>query len=650
MNRPKILVVEDEAIVARDIQQQLASLGYDPVGHATRGEDAIAQTLALKPDLVLMDIQLAGSMDGISAAQALREQTLVPVVFLTAFASDDTLARAKEVQPYGYILKPFSERELRTVLEMALYKCGSEAKLREAALHTQAILNNMVDGVITVDEDGVMESVNLAARTIFGYPLDEMLGYNVAVLTPQPRRAPHEMGVIREVLGQRKDGTVFPMTLSLSRVQREGRAIFIACVRDITQQSSLAEELDRHRNHLEALVAVRTSELIEARLQAEAANQAKSSFVAHMSHEIRTPMNAILGFTHLLQQAPCTPQQLAGLGKIERVGQHMMAVINDVLDYTKVVADRLVLENTDFHLPTLLADVVSLVGPAAAEKGLQIDLQTCDVAPWLCGDPTRLRQALLNYVANAVKFTDMGSVSIGVTCLEDATDDALLLRFEVVDTGIGIAADRLERLFKPFEQANASTTRQYGGSGLGLAITARLARLMGGEAGLHSVPCQGSTFWFTAHLQRGKPVDGADAAPQSTHANAAAVLRQRHHQARILVVDDDMFNREVASELLQSVGLAVALATDGFDAVSQAQLHAFDAVLMDVQMPILNGLEATQRIRQLPGREATPILALTANAFAQDRQACLDAGMNDFVVKPINPQQLYATLLKWLTP
>ncbi|MEY4736623.1 MAG: hypothetical protein RL302_942, partial [Pseudomonadota bacterium] len=291
MNRPKILVVEDETIVARDIQQQLAILGYDPVGHATRGEDAIAQSLALKPDLVLMDIQLAGSMDGISAAQALREQTLVPVVFLTAFASDDTLARAKEVQPYGYILKPFSERELRTVLEMALYKCGAEAKLREAALHTQAILNNMVDGVITVDEDGVMESVNLAARTIFGYPLDEMLGYNVAVLTPQPRRAPHEMGVIREVLGQRKDGTVFPMTLSLSRVQREGRAIFIACVRDITQQSSLAEELDRHRNHLEALVAVRTSELIEARLQAEAANQAKSSFVAHMSHEIRTPMN-----------------------------------------------------------------------------------------------------------------------------------------------------------------------------------------------------------------------------------------------------------------------------------------------------------------------------------------------------------------------
>nr|WP_315489244.1 response regulator [uncultured Rhodoferax sp.] len=664
MTQARILVVEDEAIVARDIASQLELLGYQVVGRAVRGEDAVARALALRPDLVLMDIQLAGDMDGISAAQVLREQAMIPVVFLTAFASDETLERAKRVEPYGYILKPFSERELRTVLEMALYKCEAEAKLREAAAHTQAILNNMVDGVITINEFGVMESVNQAACAIFGYRLKEMLGQNVSLLMPDPDRAQHDgyighyratgearmIGIVREVSGCRKDGSTFPMTLSLSRMQREGRNTFIGCVRDISQQRNLAEELDRHRNHLEALITVRTTELTEARRQADAANQAKSSFVAHMSHEIRTPMNAILGFTHLLQKTNCTQQQMEGLAKIERAGQHMMSVINDVLDYTKVVADRLVLEKTDFHLPTLLTDVISLVGTTAREKGLELHLQPCSVTPWLRGDPTRLRQALLNYVANAVKFTEMGSVDISVSCVEEsAQDNSLVLRFEVRDTGIGIAADRLERLFKPFEQANASTTRQYGGSGLGLAITARLAQLMDGDAGLQSEASVGSTFWFTARLERGNPVQGGGSVPAVAQANAEEILRQHYHHAHILVVDDDMFNREVALELLQSAGLGVSLATDGFDAVAQARNQHFDAVLMDVQMPIMNGLDATQRIRLLAGWETTPILALTANAFAQDRLDCLEAGMNDFVVKPINPQQLYATVLHWLS-
>jgi PAS domain S-box-containing protein len=664
MKQARILVVEDEAIVARDIASQLAMLGYLVVGRATRGADAVAQALALRPDLVLMDIQLIGDMDGISAAQVLREQAMIPVVFLTAFASDETLERAKRVQPYGYILKPFSERELRTVLEMALYKCDAEAKLHAAAAHTQAILNNMVDGVITIDEFGVMESVNQAACAIFGYRLKEMLGQNVSLLMPEPDHGQHDgylnryrttgearlIGLTREVLGRRKDGSTFPMTLSISRMQRDGRNTFIGCVRDISQQSNLAEELDRHRNHLEALIAVRTTELTEARRQADAANQAKSIFVAHMSHEIRTPMNAILGFTHLLQKTDCTQQQRDGLAKIERAGQHMMAVINDVLDYTKVVADRLVLEKTDFHLPTLLADVISLVGTTARDKGLEIHLQPCSVTPWLRGDPTRLRQALLNYVANAVKFTEIGSVDIGVTCVEESPQsDSLLLRFEVRDTGIGIASDRLERLFKPFEQANASTTRQYGGSGLGLAITGRLAKLMDGDAGLQSEAAVGSTFWFTARLERGNPVESGASASSVAQAKAEDILRQHYHHMRVLVVDDDMFNREIALELLQSAGLRGTLATDGFDAVAQASTQHFDVVLMDVQMPIMNGLDATRRIRLLPGWETTPILALTANAFAQDRQDCLESGMNDFVAKPIDPPQLYATVLHWLS-
>jgi CheY-like chemotaxis protein len=220
-----------------------------------------------------------------------------------------------------------------------------------------------------------------------------------------------------------------------------------------------------------------------------------------------------------------------------------------------------------------------------------------------------------------------------------------MVRFEVIDTGIGIANEKLEQLFKPFEQANASTTRQYGGTGLGLAITSRLAHLMGGDAGLHSEPCVGSTFWFTASLLRGR---APELSATQTVEELGQLLRQQHLGARVLLVDDDSFNREVGMEILQAVGLCVDTAVDGFDAVCQAQATMYDLVFMDVQMPVVNGLEATQRLRALPGWSEVPILALTANAFAQDRQTCMNAGMNDLLVKPINPKNLYAAVLTWL--
>lgn len=664
MNQARILVVEDEAVVARDIALQLTMLGYAPVGHATRGEQAIALALELHPDLVLMDIQLGGAMDGIAAAEIVREKTMIPVVFLTAYASDDTLERAKKVHPYGYVLKPFSERELRTVLEMALYKCTAERQLQEAALHTQAILNNVADGVITINDQGVMETVNQAACAIFGYRLTEMLGKNVSMLMPQPDQDRHDgylahyrdtgearvIGMARDVLGQRKDGSPFPMTLSLSRTQRAGRNIFIGSIRDNTQQQHYLQELDRHRHHLEELVDVRTAELTVARQQADAANQAKGTFVAHMSHEIRTPMNAILGFTHLLQSDEPTPAQRLSLGKIERAGQHMLAVINEVLDFTKLEANAVVLESMDFHLPSLLRDVLSLVSATAQDKGLRVEVLPGNAPDWLRGDPTRLRQALLNYVSNAVKFTDQGGVTVRVTCPapqdSPSAEGALMVRFEVTDTGIGIAGEKLEQLFKPFEQANASTTRQYGGTGLGLAITSRLAHRMGGDAGLHSEPCVGSTFWFSACLLPGQAQ--AQSASLSVEESIQA-LRLRYPGALVLLVDDDPFNREVGMELLQAAGLRVDTAADGFDAVCQAQVTLYDLVFMDVQMPVVNGLEATQRIRALPGWGQVPILALTANAFAQDRQMCLEAGMNELLVKPINPKKLYAAILAWLS-
>ncbi len=665
MSLARILVVDDELIVARDIQQQLTKLGYEPVGHATRGDQALALALTLRPDLVLMDIELAGDTDGITAAMSIHDQTKIPVVFLTSFSSEDVVDRAKRAHPYGFIIKPFSQRELRSALEIALYKHKTEAQLREAAQHTEAVLNKMVDGVITIDSSGIIESANQSACAIFGYRLSELLGYNVSKLMPEPDRSRHDVyvkhyeetgearmiGMTREVTAMRKDGSVFPINLALSRVERAGRNIFIGCIRDLTQQHHFTEEIDRHRNHLEELIAVRTVELTHAREQAEAANQAKGTFVAHMSHEIRTPMNAIMGFTHLLRSEPLTPKQIEGVDKIERAGRHMMSVINEVLDFTKMDANRLILEEVDFHLPTLLADVMSLVSAAAEEKDLPITLHNNCGATWLRGDPTRLRQACLNYVANAIKFTEFGNVDITVSIVgeqpvSNVPGTSIMLRIEVKDTGIGIASDRVEQLFKPFEQANASTTRQYGGTGLGLAITARLARLMGGDAGVNSVSGAGSTFWFTACLQIGQ--DQEEAA-KTIPEDPQEALRTQFTGRHVLLVDDDMFNREVASELLQAVGLCVDTAADGFEAVSQAQFQPYDLVLMDVQMPLMNGLDATRRIRSLAGWEKRPILALTANAFESDRQACMEAGMNELLVKPINPKLLYAAVLLWLS-
>jgi two-component system sensor histidine kinase/response regulator len=390
--------------------------------------------------------------------------------------------------------------------------------------------------------------------------------------------------------------------------------------------------------------------LLEAKQMAESASRAKSEFLTNMSHEIRTPMNAIVGLTHLLRRDTQEPRQLQRLEKISEATSHLLEVINDILDISKIEAGKIRLESQVFSLPRLLDSLLALVDEKVRHQGLTLTLRNDPALAGravLRGDPTRLRQLLLNYLSNALKFTLQGGIEL-ISKLDQETEHDVLVRFEVRDTGIGIDPKRLEHLFQPYHQADGSTSRLYGGTGLGLAINRSLAQLMGGDAGAESEPGHGSRFWFSVRLDKAA-VEDLQVVPAASD-DALAQLQETRHGARILLAEDNAVNREVALELLRDAGMQVDVANNGAEALSLVSRIHFDLVLMDVQMPVLDGLAATRAIRALPDGKMIPILAMTANAFEEDRQRCLAVGMNDHVAKPVDPNALYATLLRWLPP
>ncbi len=533
-------------------------------------------------------------------------------------------------------------------------------RAREQLVKLSQAVEQSPESIVITNLDAEIEFVNDAFLAVTGYTREEVIGQNPRILNSgkTPKSVHREMWDTLttglpwkgEFVNRRKDGSEYVEFATVSPiVGHDGRlSHYLAVKEDVTEKKRIGQELDRYRHHLEALVTERTRELEKARERAEVSNRAKSAFLANMSHEIRTPLNAVVGLTYLLLEDEPTPHQHVRLTKVGKAAEHLLSIISDVLDLAKIEAGRVELDERDFHVSTILDQVASITGSTARAKGLAVEIDGDGVPHLLRGDPARLRQALLNLASNAVKFTEVGSVRLRATLLDENEEGReVRVRFEVEDTGIGIAPDALSRLFGAFEQADASITRRFGGTGLGLAITRDLAALMGGDVGIESEPGVGTRVWFTAVLQRGQGLVSAiefDPAEDITQRHG----RRRFDGLRVLVVDDHLVNREVAVELLRALGLVVETASNGREAVERAQQIVFDLVLMDVQMSEMNGLMATGAIRALPGWADVPILAMTATVSAEDRRACLAAGMNDVVPKPIDPATLGTKLGPWL--
>lgn len=431
---------------------------------------------------------------------------------------------------------------------------------------------------------------------------------------------------------------VWPMKSMSDQLHRlreqQGGSLPLPVGHETTEIGRLVEDINDLIRHL-----------AQARAQAESASRAKGDFLAHMSHEIRTPINAVVGMAHLALKTSLTGKQRDYVEKIRSAGRHLLNLVNDILDFAKIEAGKLKLDSVSFSLNELIERIHTMVALKAEEKGLflRIDIDP-EIPRNLSGDSIRISQILLNYVNNAIKFTDQGSVSLRARLLA-REETRCRIRFEVEDTGPGLSAEQMGRLFRSFEQAETATSRQFGGSGLGLVISKELAELMGGEVGVESVLGQGSLFWASVNVAIGDAV-GLNAQTVTEFEVPPACLGG----FRVLLAEDNLLNQQIAQELLEDLGLDVRVANNGREAVDWLHAEAFDCVLMDVRMPEMDGIEATLGIRSEVRFKALPIIAMTANARSEDREECIRAGMNDFLSKPVDPTQFFRVLSTWLRP
>jgi two-component system, sensor histidine kinase and response regulator len=515
---------------------------------------------------------------------------------------------------YGYLFTMYSQR--RNALE--------QRRLLDS------VLDNVEAHVYMKDQDRRYVYVNAKMAEVIGLPVEDIIG-RLDIEVMRKREADDAWQEDHVVLTDRQ--------------KRSGEASY-------TDRHGVVHHLwtvkapVRLEKDVTVVIALSTdvTELHVLKEQARAANQAKSDFLSNMSHEIRTPMNSVIGMAHLALKGATNPKQKDYLQKIYHSGQHLLGIINDILDFSKIEAGKLDLEVLDFALESLLTNISGQLGDAASRKGLELVFEIWPgLSHQLRGDPLRLEQVLLNFTSNAIKFSENSKIYIRARPVEDR-DNYTVVRFEVQDNGIGMTPAQVSSLFQSFHQGDTSTTRKYGGTGLGLVISKQLAELMDGTVGVESEPGKGSTFWFTAKLQKGTHL------LQATDSNALQPdMLAPIHGASILLVEDNIFSQQVGQELLEDAGATVVVANNGKEAIDLLLKEHFDCVLMDVQMPVMDGYEATRIIRAHPKLSGTLIIAMTANAGREDQARCLAAGMDEFVTKPIAPTLLFSVLSKWMS-
>ncbi len=539
-------------------------------------------------------------------------------------------------------------------------------QLQDSERRYQGILDVTATAIVVINYQQEIVLFNKAAEKVFGYQEKEMIGLPIHHLMPKGTHQKHDIYVDEfansdidyipqmkrtPVRTLNKNGNELFLDISLSKIELAQEVLMVAAVTDVTARIYSARELNTYRNKLESMVEERTRQLKAATQTAESASRAKSDFLANMSHEIRTPMNAIIGMSYLALQTELNKKQHNYISKVHLSAENLLGIINDILDFSKIESGKLDIEIINFRLDDMLDNLISLVDIKVEEKGEELLLNVdSDVPTALIGDPLRLGQILTNLVSNALKFnSEEGIVRIEIT-LKESSNDSVLLHFLVNDTGIGMTDEEQQKLFQSFSQADSSTTRKYGGTGLGLAISKQLVEMMRGEIWVESEAGEGSTFHFTVPLQKQQGSGSSYSSMIASGQDDGSESIRKLHGAVILLAEDNLINQEIFLEVLNCNGIMVDVANNGQEALDLLEKKSFDCVMMDCQMPVMDGYSASRKIRQQERFKELPIIALTGNAMAGAREEVLAAGMNDHITKPINFNAMFNTMAKWIKP